>query len=46
MQNLLLFMIVGLGTWTALRLIEVRRLTVRYENVRRRNIEQDRPFKG
>ncbi len=46
MENLLILSIVITGTWAALRLLQVRRLTVRYEQVRYRNVEQDRPFKG
>ncbi len=46
MENLLILSIVITGTWAAFRLVQVRRLTVRYEQVRYRNVEQDRPFKG
>lgn len=46
MQNLLFLTIMGLGTWAALRLIQVRKLTLRYEQVRRKNIEQDPRYKG
>lgn len=46
MENLLILSIVITGTWAALRLVQVRKLTMRYEQVRYRNVEQDRPFKG
>lgn len=46
MQNLLFLTIMGLGTWAALRLWQVSKLTVRYEQVRRKNIEQDPRSKG
>ncbi len=46
MENLLFIAIVGLSLWTGGHLLQVRRLTLRYQEVRRRNNEQDRPSKG
>jgi len=46
MQNRLLLTIMGLGAWAALRLVQVRKLTVRYEQVRSSNIEQHPRTKG
>lgn len=46
MQSVLPYVIVALGLWAAAMLWQVRKLTVRYEEVRRRNVEQDRPVKG
>jgi|GEM_PF-6452976 len=41
MENLLILSIVITGTWAAVRLVEVRKLTVLC-----RSVEQDGPFKG
>ncbi|MGV3638195.1 MAG: hypothetical protein ACO1NQ_11200 [Flavobacteriales bacterium] len=39
-------LIAVLAAWAALRVWQVRQLTIRYEQVRRSNNEQDRPLKG
>jgi hypothetical protein len=46
MTNLLVFVLVGLSCWIIMRLVQVRRLMLRYVEVRNRNVEQDRPLKG
>lgn len=46
MQDLLPYTITALSIWAAVSVWQVRRLTVRYEQVRRSNIEQDRPVRG
>lgn len=46
MTNLLVFVLVGLSCWVIMRLVQVRRLMLRYVEVRNRNVEQDRPLKG
>ncbi len=45
MQSVLPYLIAALGLWAAAMLWQVRKLTVRYEKVRR-NVEQDHPVKG
>jgi hypothetical protein len=46
MQSALPYLIAALGLWAAAMLWQVRKLTVRYAEVRHRNVEQDRPVKG
>jgi len=46
MQGLLPYLIAVLATWATVQAWQVRRLTGRYEQVLRANIEQDRPLKG
>lgn len=46
MQSVLPYLIAALGLWAAAMLWQVRTLTVRFEQVRRQNVEQDRPVKG
>lgn len=46
MYQVLPIVIAVLAVWAALRVWQVRQLTVRYEHLRRSNNEQDRPLKG
>jgi len=46
MQQFMPTLITVLAVWAAMRVWQVRQLTVRYEQVRRSNNEQDRPLKG
>lgn len=43
MLDLLPYLILGTAAWAGFQVWQVRRLTMRYEQLRCRNIEQDSP---
>ena len=46
MSGALTYVIIALGLWTAVQVLAVRRLTFRFQELRARNVEQDRPVRG